>query len=300
MIIGAAKSASTFLQQCLEQHPDVYLAPGEVPFFESPDYEQSQLSDLSSLFRDRSEQVLGIKRPSYIGRAEAAARIAAHLPEARLVAVLRNPMERAVAHYYHNVRFGLLPALSLNKGLSRILDGGSFLERYPGSKEILECGLYGKYLDLYLEHFPRENILILKHEDLIREPQANINKTLNCLDLPTLEKMSYSNRRPQQVVYSMSRVKVLRLANPFLFTYNSIGSRLQLRSSTPARSAVVRSIGKIDHFLRKLPLREDRLPSKHLCDRLAVYYRADIRRLSSVIGSDLDHWFDWGVQKQIS
>ena len=116
VIIGAQKSASTFLQVCLSEHPDVFMPPGETPFFESPDYENSDISRLESLFNNRSESKLGIKRPSYIGKPEVPKRIEYHLPDAKLIAVLRNPIDRAVSAYFHYINNGFIPCINLEKG----------------------------------------------------------------------------------------------------------------------------------------------------------------------------------------
>ena len=91
VIIGAQKSASSFMQLCLADHPDIYIPEGETPFFESPDYEQGDIHEIEELFEGRSEKCLGIKRPNYIGKAEVPNRILKHLPNAKLIAILRNP-----------------------------------------------------------------------------------------------------------------------------------------------------------------------------------------------------------------
>jgi len=100
IIIGAHKSASTFVHKCLMEHPDIYMPKDEIPFFEIPDYESSSLSELEKYFKGRKEKRFGIKRPSYIGKPEVPARISNDLPDAKLIAVLRDPVDRAVSSYY--------------------------------------------------------------------------------------------------------------------------------------------------------------------------------------------------------
>lgn len=124
IIIGAQKSASTFLQACLNDHPDIYMPYGETPFFESPDYERNNIRDLEKIFVDRDEKCIGIKRPTYIGKPEVPERILAHLPNAKLIAVLRNPIDRAISAYFHNINYGFIPAIDVetgSKSLFRIL-----------------------------------------------------------------------------------------------------------------------------------------------------------------------------------
>jgi len=87
LILGAQKSASTFLQFCLAQHPDVYIHNREMPIFEDPDYANFSEAFVDRLFEGRSERRLGIKRPSYIGRPEVPERIYRAVPEGKLIAV---------------------------------------------------------------------------------------------------------------------------------------------------------------------------------------------------------------------
>ncbi len=292
VIIGAAKSASTFLQHCLDSHPDIFLAPGEVAFFESPDYEEQDLNSLCALFDTRKERVLGIKRPSYIGRPEAAPRIRKYLPDAKLVAVLRHPVQRAVAHYYHNVRFGLLPALTLNDGLARILGDSSFVKKHPAALEVIECGLYGKYISLFADYLQSGNLLVLRHDELVKQQKIKVNKTLEFLGVSPLEHLEVSGKRPQRVVYSMGRIRLLRLANPLLFTYNATRSRLFLREKSPWREALIDLIGKADRALCRLRLSEAKTPDPEISGRLAEFYRDDIKLLESVTGKKFDDWLD--------
>lgn len=145
VVIGAQKSASSFMQLCLAEHPDIYMAEGETPFFETPDYEQSDISELEMTFQGRGEKCLGIKRPNYIGKPEVPARIRRHLPSAKLIAVLRNPIDRAVLAYFHNIYYGFLPPLDVEIGMRRIISDPSFVAKYKRSPEVIEFGYYYKH-----------------------------------------------------------------------------------------------------------------------------------------------------------
>ena len=75
IVVGAQKSASTFVQVCLAEHPDIFMPSTEIPFFVSPDYEQKSINNLKHFFIGRTEKMLGIKRPDYIGKPEVPERI---------------------------------------------------------------------------------------------------------------------------------------------------------------------------------------------------------------------------------
>jgi len=154
VIIGAQKFASTFLQICLNDHPDIYLPHGETSFFESPDYEESEIRKFERIFNKRSEKCLGIKRPNYIGKPEVPKRIASHLPNAKLIAVQRNPIDRAISAYYHNINYGFVLPIDVEIGMRKLISDASFAEIYKRSSKIIEFGYYYKYLSKY-KHYKK-------------------------------------------------------------------------------------------------------------------------------------------------
>lgn len=100
LIIGAQKSATTFLLRCLREHPDVFVPSGEIPFFEDPDYSQGDIESFARLFaRGCHKKAVGLKRPNYLHKPECPERIHRHIPSARLIVILRDPIERAISAY---------------------------------------------------------------------------------------------------------------------------------------------------------------------------------------------------------
>src|SRR5258708_9728171 len=113
VIIGAAKSASTWLHLALRQHPAVYMPGDETPFFEDPYYNANDLGPLLAELKGAPPgAVVGIKCPNYLCTPQCAPRLAQRLPHARLVAILRNPVDRAISQYYHLIRSGQFPVVS--------------------------------------------------------------------------------------------------------------------------------------------------------------------------------------------
>lgn len=71
VIVGAQKSASTFLHRCLEEHPEVYSPSQELRFFENPEFLTARIEKLEALFKEHADKLLrGIKRPDYLGKPE--------------------------------------------------------------------------------------------------------------------------------------------------------------------------------------------------------------------------------------
>jgi len=108
LVFGAANCASSFLHRNLNEHPDIYMISGEpreACYFEDYEYSKYSFDIIIKAFENIDDnKVLGFKRPTYINRPQSAPRIKKHLPDIKLIAVLRNPMERAVTSYFHHMQ----------------------------------------------------------------------------------------------------------------------------------------------------------------------------------------------------
>ena len=95
VIIGAQKSASSFVHLCLLDHPEVYIPEKEIPYFENPDYKKKDLKNIILTTKEykKNYKAIGIKRPNYLGKDEVPARIFKNNPNIKLIVVLRNPIE---------------------------------------------------------------------------------------------------------------------------------------------------------------------------------------------------------------
>lgn len=142
----------------------------ETPFFESADYETSDKGELESIFEGRTEKCLGIKRPNYIVKAEVPSRIQQDLPDAKLIAVLRNPIERAISAYFHNIKYGFLPPLDIEIGMRKLLLDPSYSLKYKRAPEIIEFGFHYKYLTQYSQYMDNNQLLLFLHEDILMQP----------------------------------------------------------------------------------------------------------------------------------
>ena len=122
LIIGAGKSGTTSLYYYLKQHPQVYMSPvkeahffdqdeGEKPDFRGPGRSSpppiTSIEDYRALFRGvTDETAVGEATPSYIYIPGAPGRIRRRIPDAKLIAGLRNPTDRAYSAFLHTVRSG--------------------------------------------------------------------------------------------------------------------------------------------------------------------------------------------------
>jgi hypothetical protein len=260
----------------------------EIPFFETDDYDEDRIHELEGFFLHvRSGKIPGFKRADLLGHAKCPERIHRHIPEAKLIAVLRDPVERAVSAYFWYMKIGLLPVLPLNKALSDILTG-ELQTQYPKAQEILDYGYYHRSLERYLRFFPRDQILVLRYEELERGELASLERVYSFLDIDRSFIPRALHRRPKRSVYSMSRLRFLNLGNRFLY-----GIRGARRSPSGGvwRKLALHSVTGIDRFLLAPVLGNEKShlePALH--HKLMDLYDDDLLALESILDVDLDSW----------
>ena len=201
LIIGAQKCGTTFLYHLLCQHP--YVEPAadkEVHFFDTnfAKGEQWYRSRFSPPTQKDGRKVLtGESSPYYIYHPHAARRAAQVVPRAKLIALLRNPVDRAYSDYHHKAREGRDP-LSFEAAIE------AEEERLRGEKEkmladenyhgpnyrkfsYLSRGIYVDQLKEWRRYFNEHQLLVLKSEDFFKNPQAVFERVLEFLELPHWE-----------------------------------------------------------------------------------------------------------------
>jgi hypothetical protein len=230
IIIGAEKSGTTLLVELLRRSPSVALPAHEVRYFRDPFFPDRELPDSHFSDADRGK-LRGIKHPSYLGRANVPARIKAHSPDVKIIAILRDPIERTIASYLHYFRHGQIPTLSPNVGIPILLDRPDSAPKY---RDIIEFGHYSKYLSLYLEHFRRDQLLVLEFEQFVRQPTA-INAVTDFLGIAPISDTSISRINEGTYDWGECMRRNHRAKMSFIYDegMNIIGSR-QPSSLVPA------------------------------------------------------------------
>jgi hypothetical protein len=291
VIIGAQKSASTFIQACLADHPDIYIPHGETPFFESPDYEHSNIKELEKIFEGRSEKCVGIKRPTYLGKPEVPSRIRSHLPDAKLIAVLRNPIDRAISAYFHNINYGFIPPIVLETGMRKVVSDPLYRSKYRRSPEIIEFGYYYKYLSEYSHYMKNNRLLIFLHEDIISKPLESIQKAYDFLGVSKDFIPSSLNSRPQEVLYNLTRLRLITYRNRFIYDYNENRTRLFPRKMTAVDKMIAGAFTILDRKLlsKILPNNKPKV-GLELQNILYDLYASDNEALVDFINRDLSAW----------
>lgn len=210
VIIGAKKCATTTLYSYLTQHPAV--APAfrkEIYYFNAcwgkgPAWYRAFFPSVleRSAARLRGRPFLtGEATPDYLFDHHAPRRLAATIPDARLLAILRDPVDRAYSFYNHNRRAGL-ETLGFEEAVDREE------ERLAGEREKVQAdeayfsfawehhsyltrGVYVDQLQHWAKFFPREQLLVLSTSRLTERPDETLRSALAFLDLPYAEPRAF-------------------------------------------------------------------------------------------------------------
>jgi hypothetical protein len=263
-VIGAAKAATTWIQVQLQAHPAIFM-PDPEPHFFSREYDRG-LDHYAGFFEGRPQErpVIGEKSADYLSHPDAPARIAAMVPHARLVLQLRDPVERAYSDYKMFYRRGTVGGRP--QDYLQSLDNP-----FP---RFLEDGLYGRHVERWLRHFPREQILAFRFEDVAEAPEAVMRRTCDHLGVAFHHDAGLARRREND---SEARLLPLPLRKALAPLKHSVGP---IRGN-PAFEAA-----------RSLFARKPSYPplTEQLRGHLRRFYRNDIERAEQLLQIDLSSW----------
>ena len=174
LVIGAQKSGTTSLCTVLSRHSDVFMSKPKEPHFFSVDelYDQG-LDYYATLFENAAgKSAIGEGSTSYTMQAHrphAAERVARHLPNARLIYIVRHPMRRLESGYMHLKATGRTHA--------------SFEEAIGHFPHLIDTSLYWKQLTVYRSHFPDHQIRVVTFEDFVHQPEQVVKELFKFLDV---------------------------------------------------------------------------------------------------------------------
>lgn len=189
LIIGAAKCGTTSLYDYLIRHPRISpAAEKEIHFFDWF-YHRGIGWYLGRFPKLTPQSLTGEATPSYIDHPLACRRLHSIYPQMKQILVLRNPADRAISEYHHQVRNrieqrSLEDALRAEmRALERITEEDIVEGRYYNALGYISSGLYVYHLERWLKFFSRDQLLVLRSEDLFRNPAETVNRCFHFLGL---------------------------------------------------------------------------------------------------------------------
>lgn len=287
LIIGAAKSGTTALHEYLAQHPDIFMStPKEPRFFyvwENPQqmeiHEREGRSEhnyyhtierYSKLFEKGKEcAIRGESSTAYLANPDCAARIKKLVPHAKLIAVLRNPVERAFSNYLMYKKWQIE-----KKEFAAVINEEIQTGRtsYQQPMRYLFLGKYVESLKTYYGLFPAEHIRVYLYDDFETEP---VNMLKDIFQFLGVDDSFVPDMKRRHNVSLINRYANAPRTNKVLSTVEKGFAKLKM-------PLLEKSVKSIRFYKPKFDI-DDR-------KKLTNYYSEEISALEKILNKDLSNW----------
>lgn len=295
-IIGAQKAGTTSLCRYLQEHPQVYMSsifePGFFAFegeeinFCGPGDERISNRVITDLDRYRKlfenvthETAIGEGTTLYLQSSKAANRIAHYVPDAKIIVILRNPVDRAYSAFMHLKRDNLekFQIEDFSKALleeeERIKNNWGYLWRYKS------MSLYSKALQRYYENFPSNQIKVYLYEDFNNNPHEFLKDIYRFLNVDEHCLPEFLSR------YNVSGIPKSRTLYNFMTKENKLRNVLKPIIPNKLKKRVVNYIQAKNLVRSKL--------SPEIKSEMIELFKDDIILLQNIIGRDLSSWLTY-------
>lgn len=277
--IGVVKSGTTWLADCLREHPEIYLPyQKEINYFDFKGKDSNYSKGFKwykKFFKSAPENLKkGEFTTHYLFSPESHKLIRKHYPEVKLIVCLRRPEDMLYSFYWWK---------KANFSHSSLAD--AFEEELERDADLLERGMYYKQLRPYFDNFPNENIKVFLFDDIKSDPNQVLKDLYKFLEVKEDFRPSVANKK----VNRSKTVKYKLLADVVSYGINSLdkfGFRrfiLDLQSNRKL-SSVYSAINKKSYIYPTMP---DKTKKK-----LIAYYKTETKKLESLINRDLDNWME--------
>ena len=280
-IVGAPKAGTTSLYHYLSEHPQIEMSSQKEPDYFSDKaineqgmyYGKNRVNTLDkyeSLFVQKESVVYGEASVSYLFYDNVAEDIKKYNPNAKIIIMLRNPIERAFSHYLMDYRLGLISDSFENiiAKKSKHRNAHLFYQQY------IEVSKYATQIQRYLDFFEKENILFIDYEDFKKNVSKTVCQVYSFLNIST-EFAADINTKYN--AFTMPKNKVTRLIYSFVFLRKIL--------------TILFPIYLVKH-IRVLLFKSDKKPEllKETRSLLKKIFNDDIKKLEEVLAKNYSKW----------
>lgn len=289
LVIGAEKSGTTSLDYYLKQHPQIYMSEMKEPRFFAPEFYTTyyhgprvgkrttpmSLEEYELLFRAvNGEVAVGEVSPQYLYLESCCQRIADRLPDAKLIVVLRNPVDRAFSAYTYQLTCGYDLENTFEEALAQ--EPTRVAEQWRPVWYYRSLGLYFEQLSRFFRVFPQQNIQVLLYDDLRQDAIAFAQQVYTFLDVDP-------NFVPDTTIKNISAPPKSRRLHNLFFRDNPLKDSAKALLPQDLRSGV-------RDFVKRRNARSKPNLTLETRQMLMDDYRADILQVQTLIGRDLSAW----------
>ncbi len=281
MIVGAQKAGTTSLKEYLGEHPALltHLQKEFSYFFDDADYAEGYDKALKKYFPDTAGQQLIAKNAGLYTSEEGIKRLYEHNPHCQLAILLRNPVERTYSAFLMEKNYGHIDIpFEQMKSIAEKADPADW--RYSF---LIGMSLYGRHLEMIYRYFPKEQVTLIRYEDLHRKSDEVCSEIFVKLGVDATFKPNTQVRH--NVTHKTRSEKVGRIITQLLRNNNRI--KKIARVFLPGRSDY-----KAGELLRKANLTKTRHQpiDKDMAEYLTRFYVPHNEQLSKLTGMDFSSW----------
>jgi hypothetical protein len=291
-IVGAPRSGTTSIWSYLRFHPDVYMSYQKEPLYFGSDLTKIpneffvlEKDAYLDLFRaGAGKKILGESSVMYLFSKKAAEEIYEFNPAARILVLLRNPVDMVYSHHGHLRWAGIEDladfeeayAAEADRRQGRRLPAAALM---PQALYYSEVGLLAEQLERYLRIFPRNQIKVLFYEDLSRSAAQTYFSLLDFLELSRVAPPSYDTQNSHKEARSTA------LAAWIMRPPQAAKVFLDCLPGKYRHALLLRLQGLVNtRYVKREPL------SRSMRQQLLEHFAADVRKLSALVDRDLSAW----------
>jgi len=191
-LAGFQKTATTWLHACFREHPDIFVPRQDGVHFFTINFHKG-FDWYNQFFNGyKGESVVGDTTPSYARFSWSRQRLADYNPDAKILVVVRNPIERAFSHYWHEKK-----KRTINWKFADVLGNNADI-----FDSWIATGFYSHHIEALWQLFPPDRVKIAVYDDLVADPKDYLQDIFSFLGVdasfePTLlrEKLNEGSRR---------------------------------------------------------------------------------------------------------
>ncbi len=295
LLIGAAKSGTSSVYMYLKQHPDIFMSPIKEPHYFSFDTDSkltkgpgdpiykavTDFNEYQRLFDGVTfEKAIGEASTSYLYRPEAPGRIHDLLPDAKLIAILRDPAERAFSAYMHVVRDRRETSRDFAEALQR--EDTRKKDNWDPIWHFTSVSSYYEQLSRYVNLFNREQFRVFLYSDLIVDKRGTLREMFEFLGVDpdfvpdSSVRFNVSGEQKSRGVEKLTQL-IFNTPNPIRWLSRRLVPELWR--------------GNLTNWVRQRNLKRKPIPAD-IRVKLIDLFREDILKLQGLIDRDLSPWLE--------
>jgi hypothetical protein len=266
--IGPQKAATTWAYRCFSEHPGIACPPTDSIHYYDIYYAKGKRWYANFFQAARQDQLLFDPTFTYIRSPWAPRRIFDDNPKAKIICFLRNPVNRAFSHYWHEKKKGKI-AFSFHE----------VLENYDLFSSWVEPGFYAEHLERYLEYFSRDQLLCLQLRQLKEDDEAFLRRILEFIEVDPSFKPSWLGKKANEAGGRQT------------FT-NAIWRRVRRRLRWIGQTELIETIEEAPVLGRWMSDREEyeQGMNEETREELQKICEPEIQRTEELLNLDLSHW----------